>query len=220
MWKWIWVFRWTRFTSKQHFQPITASVNEIFITSTEKLLCNAAEIESLKQRISEITCFVQIKKLDQISKRISLILADRETKWHAAQEVKLRERLEMKLKKLKKANDYTIKLLKDFEPWGGPASYADELHCTRTGKDNQQQILKTDGLLCPYTQSRQNSTKKNFTDKRNLIQGDIGKFNDLAQWRKTCKHFHNCKFAFEWQCIEIVINNKWEHYIYNHFICR
>ena len=55
----------------------------------------------------------KVFKLNRISKKISLILSDRETLWNEKQQVKLKERLELKLQKAQKAKDYTKKLLQD-----------------------------------------------------------------------------------------------------------
>ena len=46
----------------------------------------------------------------------------RVTKWNEHQELKLKERLNAKLKKCAKAKDYTRKLLDYCKSWGGPCT--------------------------------------------------------------------------------------------------
>ena len=60
----------------------------------------------------------KVIKINRISRKISLILADRETVWNDKQQMKLKERLELKLKNAQKAKDYTKKLLQDCKSWG------------------------------------------------------------------------------------------------------
>ena len=86
----------------------------------------------------------QAGKVNRISRKMSLILAERETKWNATQDMKMKERLELKLKKSQKAKDYTRKLLEDCKSWGGPITSTDELRYILKGKDNHHQILKTE----------------------------------------------------------------------------
>ena len=75
---------------------------------------------------------------------MSLILAERETKWNATQDMKMKEMFEQKLKKSQKAKDYTRNLLEDCKSWGGPIISTDELRYILQGKDNLHQILKTE----------------------------------------------------------------------------
>ena len=77
----------------------------------------------------------KVIKINRISRKISLILADRETVWNDKQQMKLKERLE--LKKAQKAKDYTKKLLQDCKSWGGPCTSVDELHQVLVGKDTK-----------------------------------------------------------------------------------
>ena len=91
---------------------------------TKKLKYLDVRIEGLKQEHKKQHATLQVEKklkVDQISRKISLILLDLETLWNAKQEVKLKERLELKLKKAEKAKDYTRKLLQDCKSWEGPA---------------------------------------------------------------------------------------------------
>ena len=61
------------------------------------------------------------------------------------------ERLELKLKKAQKAKDYTRKLLQDCKSWGGPCTSVDELRYILKGKDQQQQIVKTEMAYYAHT---------------------------------------------------------------------
>ena len=70
---------------------------------------------------------VKVFKLNRISTKISLILSDRETVWNEKQDIKLKERLQLKLQKAEKAKDYTKKLLQDCKSWEGPSTTMDEL---------------------------------------------------------------------------------------------
>ena len=65
--------------------------------------------------------------------------------------MKMKERLELKLKKSQKVKDYTIKLLEDCKSWGGPITSTDELHYILKGKDNHRQILKTEMAYYAHT---------------------------------------------------------------------
>ena len=59
----------------------------------------------------------KVMKINRISRKISLILAARETVWNEKRQTKLKGRLELKLKKAQKAKDYTKKLLQDCKSW-------------------------------------------------------------------------------------------------------
>ena len=65
------------------------------------------------------------------------------------------------------------------------------LHTHRKGQPTTD-FQDGDGLLCAYTQSRRDSMQRTL-----MILLDDEKHVSTS--------FHNCKFAFEWRCIEIVI---------------
>ena len=90
-------------------------------------------------------------KVNRISRKICLILSDRENSWNEKQQVKLKERLKLKLKKSQKAKDYTKKLLQDCKSWGGPCTSVDELHQVLNKKDNHIHILKTEMAYYAHT---------------------------------------------------------------------
>ena len=102
----------------------------------------------------------KIVKVNRISRKICLILSDRENSWNEKQQVKLKERLELKLKKAQKAKDYTKKLLQDCKSWGGPCTSVDELHQMLNGKDNHSHILKTEMAYYAHTHKADKIARK------------------------------------------------------------
>ena len=66
-------------------------------------------------------------KIDGVSKRITVTLLAREKKWNEEQKVKLKARIDEKLRKASKQKDYTWKLLRDCKSWNGPAITGEEL---------------------------------------------------------------------------------------------
>ena len=99
-------------------------------------------------------------KVNRISRKISLILSERETIWNEIQQIKLKERLELKLKKAQKVKEYTRKLLQDCKSWGGPCTSVDELHQVLIGKDTQNQILKTEMAYYAHTHKADKIARK------------------------------------------------------------
>ena len=99
-------------------------------------------------------------KVNRISRTISLILSEQETIWNEKQQIKLKERLELKLKKAQKAKDYTKKLLQDCKSWGGPCTSVDELHQVLIGKDTQNRILKTEMAYYVHTHKADKIARK------------------------------------------------------------
>ncbi|KAG1652562.1 Anaphase-promoting complex subunit 5 [Nymphon striatum] len=71
-------------------------------------------------------------KIDKLSRTLAAILSCREAQWDVLQHEKLKTRLEAKLNKSKKSEDYTKKLLQNCKSWGSPCTSLEEL----------QQILK------------------------------------------------------------------------------
>ncbi|KAG1651998.1 ATP-binding cassette sub-family A member 3 [Nymphon striatum] len=71
-------------------------------------------------------------KIDKLSRTLAAILSCREAQWDVLQHEKLKTRLEAKLNKSKKSEDYTKKLLQNYKSWRGPCTSLEEL----------QQILK------------------------------------------------------------------------------
>ena len=99
-------------------------------------------------------------KVNRISRKKCLILSDRENSWNEKQQVKLKERLELKLKKAQKTKDYTKKLLQDCKSWGGPCTSVDELHQVLNGKDNHSHILKTEMAYYAHTHKADKIARK------------------------------------------------------------
>lgn len=84
-------------------------------------------------------------KLDKLSRKITDILSARETKWNEGQQLKLKERLDAKLKKCAKSRDYTRKLLDNCKSWGGPCTSVEELHQILKEKSDQaEHVVKTE----------------------------------------------------------------------------
>ena len=99
-------------------------------------------------------------KINNLSQKISLILSDRERNRNKNQTMKLNERLDLKLKKSKKAMDYTRTLLQDCTSWGRPCTSVDELHQVLIGKDRQQRILKTEMAYYTHTHKSDKIARK------------------------------------------------------------
>ena len=84
-------------------------------------------------------------KLDKVSKKIALILGDREVKWTDSQKQKLKERVQKKLNKAIQAKDYTAELLRKCKAWGGPCTSVDELSTAIKNKpDQEEDIVKAE----------------------------------------------------------------------------
>ena len=83
-------------------------------------------------------------EMDCVSKQITINLLAKDRVWNENQKLKLRIRIEEELKKATKQKDYTRRLLKDCKSWGGPAITPEELQRVLKGRDNQQQMLRTE----------------------------------------------------------------------------
>ena len=84
-------------------------------------------------------------KLDKLSRKITEILSNRETKWDDHQELKLKERLDAKLKKCAKSKDNTRKLLDNYKSWGGPCTPIEELdQILKERSELEEHIVKTE----------------------------------------------------------------------------
>ena len=107
-------------------------------------------------------------KIDRLSKKISRILHGRENIWNEEQEEKMRERLDLKLTKAKKAKDYTKRLLQDCKSWNGLCTTVDELHEVLRGKDNQLMILKTEMAYYAHTHKAEKIARKDLFKINNI----------------------------------------------------
>ena len=74
----------------------------------------------------------------------------------------------MKLKKAKKAKDFTRRLLQDCKSWGGPATTPEELEVILKGKDNQQKVLRTELLYFVNTHKSDKITNKDLFRVNNI----------------------------------------------------
>ena len=115
-------------------------------------------------------------KVTRILRKISEILSSRELKWDAEQKQKLKNKIEEKLEKVKKSQDYTSKLLKDSKSWGGPCTSDDELisilHCNL---QKQEQIVKTE--LAFYSHSHHSER---------IASPELFKMNRISHEEKLC----------------------------------
>ena len=90
-------------------------------------------------------------KVDRVSKKINLVLSERERQWNSEQPSLFNIRLKEKLQKVKKQKDYAKRLLRDCKSWLGPATTAEELCAILFSKDNQQHILRTEMSYYAHT---------------------------------------------------------------------
>ena len=84
----------------------TAYQKEIYQARVSR--CRNRKFKAKNIKNNMVLCKTKSKamKINRISRKISLILAARETVWNEKQQTKLKERLELKLKKAQKAKDY------------------------------------------------------------------------------------------------------------------
>ena len=91
-------------------------------------------------------------KLDKLSKKLPIILSNRETNWNILQQEKLKRKLEEKLKKSSKAKDYTKNLLQNCKSWGGPCTTVEELQqILKKKSDRDVHIVKTELAYYAHT---------------------------------------------------------------------
>ena len=92
-------------------------------------------------------------EVDKISKKIAEILNQHEERWNQSQQEKRKQRLEEKLKKSSKADDYT--LLQNCKSWRGPGTSMKELKQSLQEKPDQQvTIVKTELAYTMYSLTR------------------------------------------------------------------
>ena len=105
---------------------------------------------------------------------MSSILSERETTWNENQKIKLKERIEWKLKKASKAKDYTKQLLQNCKSWGGPCTSVDELEKIIKEKPGKQEIIvKNEMAYYAHTHK---------TDK--IARPDLFKLNRISHQEK------------------------------------
>ena len=107
-------------------------------------------------------------KIDRVSKRITVTLLAREKKWNEEQKVKLKARIEEKLRKASKQKAYTWKLLRDCKSWNGPAITGEELQNILNGKDNQQEVLRTEMSYYVHTHKANKIVNKDLYRINNI----------------------------------------------------
>jgi hypothetical protein len=102
------------------------------------------------------------RRLDRISKKIALILAEREKNWDNEQKKKHNDRLQEKIAKAKKSQDYVTKLLKDCKSWDGPATNGEELRQCLNGRDDQHHVLRTEMAYYAHTHKAERIVNKHL----------------------------------------------------------
>ena len=101
--------------------------------------------------------------VDKMSKKISLILGDRETHWNEMQKKKLAERILMKMKKAAKSKDYIGRLLSTCKSWGGPSTNVNELqHILKSRSDQEEEIVKTEMAFFAHTHKADKIARPNL----------------------------------------------------------
>ena len=66
-------------------------------------------------------------KVDRLTEKITKLLSHHEQKWTKEQKQKLKERIQLKLAKGRKAKDYSKRLLQECKTWDGPFTSVSEL---------------------------------------------------------------------------------------------
>ena len=133
-------------------------------------------------------------KVDKISRKISVLLSEREAKWNEKQQLKLKERLEVKLKKATKSKDYTKKLLQNCKSWGGPCTSIDELRLILNNKGDQEIfIVKTELAYYVHTHKAHRIARPDLF-KQNGIAHDE-KLINLALLLEENDHNVTCTIA-------------------------
>ena len=87
--------------------------------------------------------------VDPLSRKVTKMLEEREKNWNAAQKIKFKERIELKLKAAIKVKGYSKKLLKDCKTWGGPCTSSEELF--NVIKTQPEYIVKTEMAYFSHT---------------------------------------------------------------------
>ena len=104
----------------------------------------------------------EARRLDRISKKIALVLSERERNWDADQKKKNNDRLQEKINKAKRGQDYVMRLLKDCKTWRGPATTGEELRESLSGRDDQQHILRTEMAYYAHTHKQDRIANKDL----------------------------------------------------------
>ena len=84
-------------------------------------------------------------KVDRLTKEITKLLSHHERKWTKEQKQKLKERIQLKLAKGRKAKDYSKRLQQECKTWGGPFTSVSELqNSLKKHPDIEHRIVKTE----------------------------------------------------------------------------
>ena len=89
-------------------------------------------------------------------------MSERERNWDADQKKKNNDRLQEKINKAKRGQDYVMRLLKDCKTWRGPATTGEELRESLSGRDDQQHILRTEMAYYAHTHKQDRIANKDL----------------------------------------------------------
>ena len=85
------------------------------------------------------------KEVNPSTKLKAYLLDAREAEWTGAQKIKMKERIEEKMKKTSKVNDIIKRLLNDCKSWNGPVTSCEELMKVLNERPGRQHfILRTE----------------------------------------------------------------------------
>ncbi|KAG1683162.1 Low density lipoprotein receptor adapter protein 1-B [Nymphon striatum] len=169
-------------------------------------------------------------KIDKLSRTLAAILSCREAQWDVLQHEKLKTRLEAKLNKSKKSEDYTKKLLQNCKSWRGPCTSLEELQQILKEKSDQNvQIVKTE--LAYYAHAHK---ADKIANPDSCTVADLPTNEDVIATLedRPCQHqiseptplnlnelcaviWQNCDASYEWYIgyVKSIINNG---YIVDH----
>ena len=101
--------------------------------------------------------------VDKTSKKISLILGERETNWNEMQKKKLAERIVVKMTKAAKSKDYIGRLLANCKSWGGPCINANELQRVLMSRpDQEEEVVKAEMAFFAHTHKADKIARPNL----------------------------------------------------------
>ena len=104
-------------------------------------------------------------KVDKLTKQITKLLSHHEQKWTNEQKQKLKEQIQLKLAKGKKAKDYSKCLLKECKTWAGPFTSTTELQDTlKKHPDIEHKIVKTKMAYYVHSNKLKKLPDQSFSD--------------------------------------------------------
>ncbi|KAG1650219.1 hypothetical protein GQR58_028234 [Nymphon striatum] len=163
-------------------------------------------------------------KIYKLSRTLAAILSCREAQWNVLQHEKLKTRLEAKLNKSKKSEDYTKKLLQNCKSWGGPCTSLEELQQILKEKSDQNiQIIKIELAYYAHTHKADKIILTDLPTNEDVIatleerpcQHQISEPTPLNLNELCAVIWQNCDASYEWYIgyVKSIINNG---YIVDH----